>query len=210
MSARSSSSVSKSELSAAKSSSSVGQLLLADLLDVDLEDRGLAGEMLGAVLLGEGHLDRCAPRLRRRRSAPPRSRRSERWSRARAGSRWPCRPRTPRRRPAGEVDRAGSRPSAAARSTGCSEAKLSRIRSISSSTAPRATSGSALPTSRPLYSPSLAVGRTPTSIVKLERLALAGQRRSMSSFGLADRASPRSRGAPARTTRAAPRASPPR
>ena len=35
----------------------LGQLLLADLADLDLEDRGLAREVLGAVVVGEGDVE---------------------------------------------------------------------------------------------------------------------------------------------------------
>ena len=43
----------------AKSSSSSGKALLLDLLDLDLEARLLAGQLLVAVVLGEGDLDRA-------------------------------------------------------------------------------------------------------------------------------------------------------
>ena len=83
MSSRSSSSVSKPAASAAKSSSSVGQVLALDLLDGDRELGVLARELLGAVVVGEGDLRRCAPRRPWRPRAAPRSRGSGARSRAR-------------------------------------------------------------------------------------------------------------------------------
>ena len=70
----------------------LGQVLLAHLLDRDREDRGLAGELLGLVIVGEGDLDRRA-----RRPAPrPRARRRTRAGgprrRARSGSRFASEP----------------------------------------------------------------------------------------------------------------------
>ena len=57
MSARSSSSVSNSEASAAKSSSSSGRTFSRTSLTSTVEDRVLAGELLGLVVVGEGDLD---------------------------------------------------------------------------------------------------------------------------------------------------------
>ena len=59
MFSRSSSSVSKPAASEANSSSEVGQVLVLDVLDLDLELRVLAGDVLGAVVLGERRRDRA-------------------------------------------------------------------------------------------------------------------------------------------------------
>jgi hypothetical protein len=58
-------------------------------------------------------------------------------------------------------------PCAAGRSTVSSRPERSRSRSISASIASSAASGSRLPTSSPLYSPSVASGRTPISIANV-------------------------------------------
>ena len=88
----------------------VGQRLLAHLLDLDREDRVLAGELLGPVLVGEGDLDRA---LLARRGAgqglvEPLDELAR--SRARAGSRSRSRPRMPRRRSRRRSRSGGSRP----------------------------------------------------------------------------------------------------
>ena len=67
-------------------------------------------------------------------------------------------------------------PRPAGRSTVSSLAERSRSAlELLASIASSGTSGSRRPTSRPLYSPSSAFGRTPISIEKRQRLALAGQ-----------------------------------
>ena len=57
MSARSSSSVSNSEASEAKSSSSSGRTFSRTSLTLTVEDRVFAGQLLGLVVVGEGDLD---------------------------------------------------------------------------------------------------------------------------------------------------------
>ena len=66
-------------------------------------------------------------------------------------------------------------PSPAARSTVSSRPERSRSRSTSASTASSEAPGSRLPTSRPLYSPSVAVGRTPISIENVSGWPCGGQ-----------------------------------
>ncbi len=141
----------------------LGQDFLPHLLDLDLEDRVFAGQVLGLVVVGEGDLDlallaglgagqlllEALDQLAR--------------SRAPAGSRRPCRPRRRCRR-AGPRSRSAAsrprRPRARPAPAGRSPRGSARPRCRRSRRAPRV---SALPTSRPLYSPSLAGGRTPTS-----------------------------------------------
>ncbi len=98
MSSRSSSSVSKPAASAAKSSSSSGSCLRLDLLDGDRERARSCRQLLGAVVVGEGELDRALLAGARRPRAAPRSRGSGGRSRARPAGRGPRRPRTARRR----------------------------------------------------------------------------------------------------------------
>ena len=142
----------------------LGQLLRLDLLDRDGELGLLAGQLLGAVVVGERDVDGALVAGGRARellleagdepagaeldhlvaalAAGERRRR-----RACPGSPSPrSRPRRPRARRsrAGRSARAGARP---------------RRRPPR-----RRRPGSRLPTSRPLYSPSVAVGRTPISI----------------------------------------------
>ena len=144
----------------------LGQDLLPHLLDLDREDRVFAGELLGLVVVGEGDLDLALLAGASPRRAAPRSPRSAGRRRAPAGSRSALPPSKalPSIEPSKSISSAS--PSAAARSTGSSLAKPSRIRSISRSTMSSGTSGSARPTSRPLYSPSVASGRTPISNLK--------------------------------------------
>ena len=175
-----------------------------------VEDGVFAGQVLGLVVVGEGDLDLAllaglgAGELLLEALDQPAGAELEQVVGGRAALEGAAVDRAPRSRSAARRRR---RP---ARSTGSSRAKPSRIRSTSRSTMSSGTSGSARPTSRPLYSPSSAVGRTPTSNLKLERLALRLGGRDDLDAGIADRADRRSRAAPVRTTRAATRGSPPR
>ena len=98
----------------------------------------------------------------------------------------PRRRRKARRRSCPGSRSADTSPSAAARSTGLSVAKPSRRRSSSASTASVGTSGSARPTSTPLYSPSVAWAHVDLDR-ELQRLALGGQLVDVE-LGVADRA----------------------
>ena len=100
----------------------------------------------------------------------------------------PRRPRTPCRRPCPRSRSAARRPRRPARSTGSSPAKPSRIRSTSARRSRRGPRARRWPTSRPLYSPSSAFGRTPTSNVNASGSPSASGRSRRSRARVADRA----------------------
>ena len=149
----------------------LGQDLLPHLLDLDREDRVFAGELLGLVVVGEADLD-----LARLAAAGAGQLLLEALDQLAAAEleqvvvALPPSKALPSSRPSKSIS--STSPSAAARSTGSSLAKPSRIRSISRSTISSGGSGSARPTSRPLYSPSLAFGPHADLELEAERLAL--------------------------------------
>ena len=184
MSSRSSSSVSK-PASAAKSSSSSGQLLGLDLLDGDRELGLLAGEVLGAVVLGELDLDRAlvaggsALELLLEAGHEAAGAELDHLVAALAAA----------ERHAVELPRKSmttKSPEAAARSTVSSFAMRSRSCSTSLSIASSSTSGSRLADLEPLVLAELGLGADADLDREAQRLALAGELVEVE-VGLADR-----------------------
>ena len=153
----------------------LGQLLRLDLLDGDLELGVFPGELLGAVVVGEGDVDRALLAGARADRAAPRSRGSAGRRRARSAGRGPRRPRTARRRSSRRSRRRRSRPRSAGRSTGSSRRAARAARSSSRVDASSSASGSRRPTSRPLYVAELRLRAHADLDREGQRLALAGQ-----------------------------------
>ncbi len=154
----------------------IGELLLPHLLDRDREGRHLAGEPLGAVIVGKVHLDGhlvprggAGERLVELRQEGLGAQLDRQVGGLRALERLPVH----RARVVDHEDVARALPAGPPDSARRSPREAGRARP---GRRPRGTSGSTLPTSSPLYSPSFAGGRTATSIENCELLPLLGQR----------------------------------
>ena len=163
----------------------LGQLLGLDLAHRDGELGLLAGELVGPVVVGEGDRDRAllaadgALELLLEAGDEPAGAELDHLVAALAAGERHAVER------AGEVHHHEVAALAPGASTVSSLAARSRRRSTSSAIASSETSGSRLPTSRPLYSPSSAFGRTPISIENFSGSPSLGQLAEVE-VGLAD------------------------